>query len=97
MGVSQGGLPRRSLEDDIIRALPATMRSSGQVYTPYSCLALDIEPDGTADTDIKHIVALAEAHDSRIADDRRRDIAADLLNLTIAAPTVNRSQKGWRP
>ena len=86
----------RSLEDDIIRALPATMRSSGQVYTPYSCIAFDIEPDGTAGTDIEHIVALAEAHDSRIGDDRRRDIAADLLNLTIADPTVNRSQKGDR-
>ena len=46
----------RSLEDDIIRALPPTMRSSGQVYTPYSCIAFDIEADGT---DIEHIVALA--------------------------------------
>ena len=76
--------------------MPPTMRSSGQVYTPYSCIAFDIEPDGTAGTDIEHIVALAEAHDSRIGDDRRRDIAADLLNLTIADPTVNRSQKGDR-
>ena len=86
----------RSLEDDIIRTLPATMRSNGQVYTPYSCIAFDIETDGTAGTDIEHIVALAEAHDSRIGDDRRRAIAADLLNLTIADPTVNRSQKGDR-
>ena len=97
------GTGYRSLEDDIIAALPATMRAAGQVYTPYSCLAFDIAPDGTAATDIEHIVALAEAHDSRIADDRRRDIAADLDNLTIADPTVNRSQKsdrdaaGWMP
>ncbi|MCY4507475.1 MAG: Ig-like domain-containing protein [Acidobacteria bacterium] len=90
------GSAYRSLEDDIIRALPATMRSNGQVYTPYSCIAFDIEPDGIAATDVEHIVALAEAHDSRIADDRRRDIAADLLNLTIADPTVNRSQKSDR-
>ena len=97
------GTGYRSLEDDIIAALPATMKRSGQVYTPYSCLAFDIAPDGTAATDIEHIVALAEAHDSRVADGRRRDIAADLDNLTIADPTVNRSQKsdrdaaGWVP
>ena len=97
------GTGYRSLGDDIIAALPATMRAAGQVYTPYSCLAFDIAPDGTAATDIEHIIALAEAHDSRIADDRRRDIASDLDNLTIADPTVNRSQKsdrdaaGWMP
>ena len=85
-----------SLEDDIIAALPATMKAGGQVYTPYSCLAFGITADGTAATDIEHIVALAEAHDSRIADDRRRDIASDLDNLTIADPTVNRSQKSDR-
>ncbi len=85
-----------SLEDDIIDMLPSTMKAGGQVYTPYSCLAFDIKADGTADTDIEHIVALAEAHDSRIADDRRRDIASDLDNLTIADPTVNRSQKSDR-
>ena len=97
------GTGYRSLEDDIIAALPATMKTAGQVYTPYSCLVFDIAPDGTAVTDIEHIIALAEAHDSGIADDRRRDIAADLDNLTIADPTVNCSQKsdrdvaGWMP
>ena len=90
------GTGYRTLEDDIIRLLPATMKAGGQVYTPYSCLAFHIAPDGTAATDIEHIVALAEAHDSGIADDRRRDIAADLDNLTIADPTVNRSQKSDR-
>ena len=39
---------------------------------------------------------LAEAHDSGIVADRRRDIASDLDNLTIADPTVNRSPKGAR-
>ena len=72
------------------------MKAGGQIYTPYSCLAFDVTADGTAATDIEHIVALAEAHDSRIADDRRRDIASDLDNLTIADPTVNRSQKSDR-
>ena len=61
-----------SLEDEIIDMLPPTMKAGGQVYTPYSCLAFDIRADGTVETDIEHIVALAEAHDSRIADDRRR-------------------------
>ena len=85
-----------SLEDDIIAALPATMKKNGQVYTPYSCIAFDITANGTAATDIEHIVALAEAHDSGIVDDRRRDIASDLDNLTIADPTVNRSEKSDR-
>ena len=89
------GTGYRSLEDDIIAALPSTMKANGQVYTPYSCIAFDITPSGTAATDIEHIVALAEAHDSGIADDRRRDFAADLDNLTIADPPVNRS-KGAR-
>ena len=79
------------------------MKKNGQVYTPYSCIAFDITANGTAATDIEHIVALAEAHDSGIVDDRRRDIASDLDNLTIADPTVNRSEKSdrdaaeWRP
>ena len=72
------------------------MKATGQVYTPYSCLAFDITADGTAVTDIEHIVALAETHDSGIADERRRDIASDLDNLTIADPTVNRSEKSDR-
>ena len=41
-------------------------------------------------------MALAEAHDSRIADDRRRDIAADLDNLTISDSRVNRTEKSDR-
>ena len=97
------GTGHQTLEDDIIRALPASMKDGGNVYTPYSCLPFPIESDGTAATDIEHIVALAEAHDSRIADSRRRDFARDLDNLTIADPTVNRQEKsdrdaaGWTP
>ena len=90
------GTGYRTLEDDIIAALPSTMKANGQVYTPYSCIAFDITSSGTAATDIEHIVALAEAHDSGIADDRRRGFASDLDNLTIADPTVNRSQKSAR-
>ncbi len=90
------GTGYRTLEDEIIAALPPTMKANGQVHTPYSCIAFDITANGTAATDIEHIVALAEAHDSGIADGRRRAIARDLDNLTIADRAVNRSQKSDR-
>ena len=89
-----------SLEDEIIEQLP---KSDGQVYTPYSCKLFDIEPDGTAATDIEHIVALAEAYDSGLLESEFRTFAGDLVNLTIADPTVNRHEKSdrdaaeWRP
>ena len=35
-----------TLEDDIIAALPPTMKAGGQVYTPYSCIAFDITAVG---------------------------------------------------
>ena len=82
-----------SLEDEIIDGLP---RFGGQVYTPYTCALFDIRADGTAATDIEHIVALAEAYDSGLAESQFRTFAGDLDNLTIADPTVNRSQKSDR-
>ena len=48
------------------------------------------------DTDIEHVVAAAEAHDSGLcARDRETRIkfARDLLNLTLALPSVNRYEK----
>ena len=63
----------------------------------------DVRADGTADTDIEHIVALAEAYDSGLAESQFRTFAGDLDNLTIADPAVNRDQKSdrdageWRP
>ena len=89
-GAATGGLRPRRLRVRVLDMLTPTMRAGGQVYTPYSCLAFDIRADGTAATGIEHIVALAEAHDSGLAAVRRRDIAADLNNLTIADPRVNR-------
>ena len=89
-----------SLEDEIIDALP---KSDGQVYTPYTCTLFDIQADGTAATDIEHIVALAEAYDSGLAESQFRTFAGDIDNLTIADPTVNRLQKSdldageWEP
>ena len=94
------GTAYASLEDEIIEGLP---KSGGQVYTPYSCKLFDIRTDGTAATDIDHIVALAEGYDSGLPDSQFRAFAADLANLTIADPVVNRQQKSdsdagdWRP
>lgn len=48
------------------------------------------------ETDIEHIVALSEAHDSWLcaADAAtRRRFASDMLNLTLAGPDVNRNRK----
>ena len=58
------------------------------MYTPYSRKLFDIRPDGTAATDIEHIVALAEAYDSGLRESQFRTFAGDLANLTIADPSV---------
>ena len=50
----------------------------------------------TKETDVEHIVARSEAHDSGLcASDvgTRKTFASDLLNLTLASPSVNRHQK----
>ena len=94
------GSGHSSKEDDVIRTVP---QSGGRVFTPYTCTAYDIRADGTAATDIDHSVALAEAHDSGIRASRRREFGADLDNLTIAVPSVNRNRKSdndaaeWSP
>ena len=57
------------------------------------------------DTEIEHVVALSEAHDSGLcaADAAtKRRFANDLLNLTLSAPQVNRQKSGkdageWMP
>ena len=96
------GTGYRSLEDEIIDSLPKSADSS-QVYTPYTCKLFDIEEDGTAATDIDHVVALAEAYDSGLPEELFKDFGKDLDNLTVADPTVNRHQKSdrdaaeWRP
>ena len=75
----------QSVEDRIVAQL-------GGVYGPYTgrWFASDSE------TDIEHIVARSEAHDSGLcaADAAtKRRFATDLLNLTLAGPRVNRYQK----
>ena len=65
----------------------------GGVYGPYTGRWFA----STSETDIEHIVARSEAHDSGLcaADAaRRRAFAGDVLNLTLAAPDVNRHAKG---
>ena len=78
----------QSVERDIVRAL-------GTVYGPYTgtCFA------STAETDIEHIVAASEAHDSGLcaADaETRARFARDLRNLTVASPGVNRHEKSGK-
>ena len=64
----------------------------GGVFSPYTCEVFE----STAETDIEHIVARSGAHDSGLcATDAatRRRFSEDLLNLTLAAPALNRYAK----
>ena len=64
----------------------------GGIYGPYTGRWFASQKD----TDIEHIVARSEDHDSGLCaanDAMRREFAADLLNLTLAGPSVNRHQK----
>ena len=73
----------QSVEDDIVRQL-------GGIFSPYTCESFD----STRETDIEHMIARSEAHDSGLcaADaGTRRQFARDLLNLTLASPSLNRS------
>lgn len=75
----------QSVENDIVREL-------GGIYSPYTCESFD----STRETDIEHIVARSEAHDSGLcgADSATRArFARDPLNLTLASPALNRFQK----
>ena len=94
------GTEYRSLEDEIVDSQPQVRDS---VYTSYTCKLFEINEDGTADTDVDHIVALAEAYDSGLDSGSFRDFGKDLDNLTLADPTVNRHRKSdndaaeWSP
>ena len=72
-----------SVEAEIVAAM------GGRIYGPYTGRYFL----STRRTDIEHIVAVSEGHDSGLcaADQTvRRRFASDLLNLTLAAPEVNR-------
>ena len=71
---------------------PRIVDAQGGIYGPYTGTWFD----SIKDTDIEHIVARSEAHDSGLcaADpDTKDEFASDLLNLTLASPSVNRHQK----
>ena len=73
----------QSVEARIVRA------QGGRIYGPYTGRWFR----STRETDIEHIVAVSEAHDSGLcAADAytRKRFATDLLNLTLADPAVNR-------
>ena len=64
----------------------------GVVYSPYTGRYFS----SMGETDIEHIVARSEAHDSGLcASDHatRKRFASDLLNLTLSSPSLNRHQK----
>jgi len=74
------------VEDAIIDRL-------GGIYSPYTgeCFVDKTE------TDIEHMVARSEAHDSGLCETdegARRSFSQDLDNLTLASPAVNCNQKG---
>lgn len=76
----------QSVEADIVA------RMGGRIYGPYTGTYFD----NTGQTDIEHIVARSEAHDSGMCSASasvKSAFARDLLNLTLASPSVNRHQK----
>ena len=67
----------------------------GIIYGPYTGHRFS----STRETDIEHIVARSEAHDSGLcaaSPGTRKRFSSDLLNLTLASPSVNRHQKSGK-
>ena len=81
------GYPQ-SLEPEIPAAI-------GVIWSPYTGQTFD----SLQETDIEHIVARSEAHDSGLCGhtrERQREFSEDLLNLTLADPTLNRDIKAGK-
>ena len=79
----------QSVEAQIVAEL------SGAIYGPYTGTYFR----STRDTDIEHIVARSEAHDSGLCAASapvKAAFARDLLNLTLASPRLNRYQKSGK-
>lgn len=79
----------RSVEAAVIASM------DGRVYGPYT--GRYFVSGGL--TDVEHIVATSEAHDSGLCaagPATRRRFSKDLLNLTLAAPEVNRCGRGGK-
>ena len=80
---------RQSVENRIVEDM------NGLIYGPYTGSHFE----DTRQTDIEHIVARSEAHDSGLcaADaETKKRFASDFLNLTLASPEVNRQQKSGK-
>ena len=78
----------QSVESDLVSEI-------SRIYGPYTGRTFA----STYETDIDHIIALSEAHDSGLcaADVATRSgFARDLLNLTLAAPETNRCGRGGK-
>ena len=74
---------------------PRIAASIGQVYGPYTGRCFG----STGETDIEHMVATSEAHDSGLCAapaSVKSAFASDLLNLTLASPSVNRHRKSGK-
>jgi len=67
----------------------------GRITSPYTGESFA----SRSETDIEHIVATSEAHDSGLCAASlavRRQFAQDLLNLTLASPSLNRYDKSGK-
>ena len=67
-------------------------REGGQICSPYTGECFE----SRFDTDIEHIIAISEAHDSGLCAAgaaTRAQFSSDLRNLTLASPALNRNQK----
>ena len=82
--------------------LSAIAAMGGRIYGPYSGRTFARRTE----TDIEHIVARSEAHDSglcAVSAAAKRAFANDMLNITLASPELNRVTKndrdaaGWMP
>ncbi len=76
----------QSVEDEIVASM------DGRIYGPYTGRHFTSDTQ----TDIEHIVAASEGHDSGLCSastETKKQFAVDLLNLTLAAPKVNRCSK----
>ena len=79
----------QSVEASIVASM------AGRVYGPYTGRHFR----SARETDLEHVVALSEAHDSGLCaagPTVRRRFASDPLNLTLAAPAVNRCGAGGK-
>ena len=79
----------QSVELDVIESM------GGRIYGPYTGRTFTHR----GETDIEHIIARSEAHDSGLCStdaETRELFATDLLNLTLASPEINRCNPGGK-